>query len=254
MNWLTLVVGPFFGAMLAFFSARMLDGSRRQRENLASANLALLTLKNQYNDFLLFRKGFLEDVNRSKLAGDEPLWALVRPTFLTFCSYEFDFKSLGFLFERPGNTAIFEEVELVQICHRDLVALEKLRTEQAVALQSTVAKFQKKNPNPTWLELEAELGRDVIETVTMIVIGLGIRAEENENTYLKAFSTLRDALEIEHQSHWLLNLLNFTFWRNGKPTHINVKEPLPNFRRAELPKLPTQLAEAIAKVRPKNLA
>lgn len=108
INWLTLILGPFVVASFAFLSARLLDASRRYRERVASANLALLALKNQYNDFLLFRKDFREDVARQGLAGDEPLWALMRPSYMAFGRYDIDKKGIGFLFERTGHADVFD--------------------------------------------------------------------------------------------------------------------------------------------------
>jgi len=69
-SWLKLVLGPFIGAGLAFLSARQLDAGRRHRERVAAANLALFALKQQYDDFLLYRKGFRTDVARYGLIGD----------------------------------------------------------------------------------------------------------------------------------------------------------------------------------------
>ena len=250
LNWITLIAGPFIGASLAFMSSRLLDGMRRHRENVAAANLALLTIKSQYNDFLLFRRGFREDIVREGLKGDEPLWVLVRPSFLTFGNYEFDFKSIGFLFEQPGNAEVFEYIEQVQICHRDLVALEKLRTENAITLQSTASKFQKGNPNPTWTGLEAEVGRALTELLKTTAIGLAKRANENEEVYLKAFSSLRCALNRELNKYWLAKVKGRfgLSKRSAGVTLINVKTPKPSFELAALPPMPIALAKAVAEI------
>lgn len=123
VNLLTLILGPFVGTTFAFYSSRLLDSAKRHRERVAAGNLALFALKQQYNDFLLYRKSYREVVGRSELSGNEPCWAILKPSHMTFGNYAVDLKGISFLFERSGRAEVFDCVEEAQICYRDIVSL-----------------------------------------------------------------------------------------------------------------------------------
>jgi hypothetical protein len=247
-NLLTLVLGPFIGTGLAFISARQLDAGRRHRERVAAANLALLALKQQYNDFLLYRKGFRTDVARYGLIGDEPLWALLRPTYITFSNQEVDFKAIGFLFERKGNAEVFDAVGEAQMRYRDLLTLSGLATESARSIQERAAQAQAKDPNISWTELELAAGKDITAHMAMSVCGLASRLERNEQSHLHAFRVLRAALHAELNSGWIAKFRN-VWSTNGSATLVNLKEAEPKFKLDALPPLPKALADAVASMR-----
>lgn len=248
VNWLTLILGPFVGTSFAFLSARLLDAGRRYRERVASANLALLALKNQYNDFLLFRKGFREDVARPGLAGDEPLWALVRPSYLTFGRYEVDLKGMGFLFERPGHAEVFDAVEAAQICYRDLVELRAFGTENAQTLQERATKAANGEPGATWEQLASAIGKDLTALMSMVAVGLALRADRNEDVHAKAFSSLRTALEAELKTYWIARFSRWFDKKRDSSILISLREPKARFRVESLPPLPKSLADEVAKI------
>jgi hypothetical protein len=130
VNWLSSAIGPFIGAMLAFGTNRYIEREKRFQEELVAANLALITLKNQYNDFLLFRKGFREDIALCAIKGTEPVWMLIRPSFLQLGDYAVDFTSIGFLLNTVEGKEVFDKLELVQIFHRDLKSLNSQMNKQ----------------------------------------------------------------------------------------------------------------------------
>jgi hypothetical protein len=248
VNLLTIILGPFVGSALAFLSARQLDAGRRHRERVAAANLALFALKQQYNDFLLYRKGFRTDVARYGLKGDEPLWALLRPTYITFSNQEVDLKSIGFLFERKGNGEVFDVVGYAQMLYRDLVRMSDLATASARSIQERAAEAQAKNPGISWADLELAAGKDITAHMAMSVCGLTSRLERNEQTHIRAFKMLRSALDAELNSGWVAKFRN-VWSTNGGATLVDMKEPEPKFKLDALPPMPKRLAEAVATMR-----
>ena len=249
-NWLALTVGPFIGVSGAFILARIVDASKRQRDKLVSANLALLTLKNQLNEFLVFRKSFIEDVSRNCCTGNEPLWALIRPAFIVFGNYEFDFKSIGFLLERPGNGKILDCVEKAQISHRDLVAINELRTENAQVVQEKIVEYQKLNQALNWSDVSDHVGGNLTALLSMVAVGMGLRAERNKSIYLDAFNQLRDAFVKELDSYYLYKLKEIFSCSGTKQQYqlISIEMHKVEFLRESLPAMPKILADEIAKI------
>jgi hypothetical protein len=193
----TLFVGPFTGACLAFALARVYDAHRRFRERLAAANLALLTIKNQRNDFLLFRRGFREDCSRPGVNDMTPHWALIRPSFMTYGGYDFDYAAIAFLFESGTDFAkTFEAIELAQIQHRDLKSIDEQRTETTQKAQQMVvdgAKEKEIGPDASIQEAADILGPARLAELDMLCLGLAVRAEDNDRAYVEAFNMLRAA-------------------------------------------------------------
>jgi len=249
-NWLALTLGPFIGVSGAFILARIVDASKRQRDKLVSANLALLTLKNQLNEFLVFRKSFIEDVSRNCYTGNEPLWALIRPAFIVFGNYEFDFKSIGFLLERPGNGKILDCVEKAQISHRDLIAINELRTENAQVVQEKIVEYQKLNQALNWNDASDHVGGNLTALLSMVAVGMGLRAERNESIYLDAFNQLRDAFVKELDSYYVYKLKDIFFCSGIKQQYqlISIEMHKVEFLRESLPVMPKIIADEIAKI------
>ena len=248
VNWLTLILGPFVGTAFAFYSNRLLDAGKRHRERVAAANLALFALKQQYNDFLLYRKGYREDVGRSELKGDEPRWAILKPSHMTFGNYVVDLKGISFLFERPGRADVFDQVEQAQMYYRDLVSLATVANECAQKIQERTVKAEREHPGISWQQLELEIGKDIAGQMSMAVLGLGVRLDRNEAVYLKAFNVLRVALNSELNSGWLEKFRNV--WSpNGDATLVRMKDAKPKFRLDTLAPMPKALADDVAKMR-----
>lgn len=248
VNWVTLILGPFVGTAFAFYSNRLLEAGKRHRERLAAANLALFAVKHQYNDFLLYRKGYREDVGRTELSGNEPYWAILKPSHMTFGNYAVDIKGISFLFERSGRAEVFDSLEEAQMCYRDMVSLAGVANQCAQKIQEWVVKEDREHPGITLAQLEPKIGKDLVGQMTMAVIGLGVRLDRNEAVYLKSFKVLRAALSSELKSGWVAKFRNV--WApNGSATLVDLKEAEPKFKLDALPPLPKVLADAVASMR-----
>lgn len=245
VNWLTLILGPFIGTSFAFMSARLLDAGRRYRERVVAANLALLCIKNQYDDFLLFRRNFRNDVARPGLKGNEPNWVLMRPAFIEFGRYEIDFKSIGFLFERPGHAEVFDLVEYAQTCHRDLISITNVGTKNAQLVQERVAKILIDKPDLDYGEMQVAIGKDLASLMSGMAISYAIRAERNEEAFVKAFTNLRAALDAELQNYWLARLKRWISCKKTPSILIFLDGPKEKYKKESLPPLPKSIAVEI---------
>jgi hypothetical protein len=242
----TYLLGPFVGASLAFFLARFYDSSRRYKEQVVAANLALLTIKTQYNDFLLFRRGFLNEVARNHTNDDTPFWALVRPTFTDYGKYEFDFQSTGFLFEELASAKVFDEVQIVQELYRSLVKLEEFRTEVARKSQEEIASYHRDHPRATLAEIEKLLGPSTIAALEMIAVGLAIRAVDNGSYYLEAFDGLRATVTSRLERSWHYRFERFFCSGSDSDFTKLIKiQTEGRFELSKLPALPSKLAAEV---------
>lgn len=244
---LKYVIGPFVGASLAFFLARIYDSHKRFKEKVVAANLALLTLKNQYSDFLLFRRAFIEDVAHIGNVDDLPVWLHVRPSFMSYGNYAMEYESLGFLFETVGGGGtVLDDVEHVQILYRALVELDKYRTEIAKDAQSKVAEYHRVNAKFTDDDIANHLGKAVVAGLHMVATGLAIRALEDGNTYVLAFDRLRGAVLSEFESMWQYRW-QFLWRMSHERSHsILIRMTTPKrFRLENLPSLPQVIRAAI---------
>jgi hypothetical protein len=245
----TYIIGPFVGACLAFALARLYDANKRFNERLSAGNLALLSVKNQLNDFLLFRLGFHQDCQRIAVQGDEPVWALVRPSFMRYGDYEFDYKEVAFLFEGGVRPAAFDDIEHVQMLHHDLIKMDEHRTGTARETQRLAAKEGK--VGATFKEVEAILGKAYIAELHMLAEGLALRATENEAAYLKAFASLRDALRNHFKQTWRYRVGYAYRMRHDATiddmlTEIRSRRE-PGYNADELPPLPKDLQTSVDK-------
>lgn len=243
----TYIIGPFVGACLAFALARLYDANKRFNERLSAGNLALLSIKNQLNDFLLFRLGFHQDCRRIALQGDEPVWALVRPSFMRYGDYEFDYKEVAFLFEGGARPAAFDDIEHAQILHHDLIKMDEHRTGTARETQRLAAKEGK--VGATFTEVEAILGKAYIAELHMLAEGLALRAAENEAVYLKAFTSLRDALRDHFKQTWRYRV-GYACRMRHDATIEDMLSKLrarrePGYNADELPPLPKDLQKSV---------
>ena len=236
--WVTLIVGlssTFVGAGLAFLMTRMHDAARRYRENVASGNLALFAVKSQLDEFLLFRKGLIEEMASKNQSKNLPLWLLIRPSFQTYVGYTIDFKSLGFLFEKPGHGQLFDALHLSQTHYFDLIKLDEFRNSAVSELHRELAKLESANPQNTLQDDQKAIGRYIIAAVESAVVGLAKRARDDEEFYQEAFSKLRMALKNELEVCWL----------RRQPSLIDVTSPLPRFRKKSLPDMPEIVVQAL---------
>lgn len=240
----TYFVGPFVGSFLAFWLARLYDANRRFKERLAAGNLALLVLKSQYNDFILFRRGFREDCKRVPLTGTEPVWMLLRPNFIVYGTYEFDYEGISFLFEGGAFTKAFEAIEELHVKHRDLVQMDKQRTETASTTQRLVAEASLAQ-NFDQMPAEMIIGPAFVAELDMLCVGLARRAERGESAYLNAFNMLREELRDNIKKTWHYRLGYMYRCRHDATVEqylVQLKPRLTKgFNLDELPALPANL-------------
>jgi len=248
LNWVALILGPLAGTAVAFYSNRVVDAEKRHRERVAAANLALFALKQQYNDYLLHRKGYREDVGRAEFSGNEPSWAILKPSHMTFGNYTVDLKGISFLFERPGRADVFDCLEEAQMRYRDMVSLAAVATQCAQKIQERTVKVEREYPGISLDELEPEIGKDLAGQMSMAVVGLCVRIDQDEDVYVKAFVRLHAALRADLDGGWLAMFRSIWSTEHGV-TLVRLKEVEPKFRLAALPPLPRGLAEAVAKMR-----
>ncbi len=245
----TYVIGPFFGTLLAFALARMYDANRHFYERITAANLALLTLKNQYNDFALFRLSFAEDCKRIGLSGQAPIWALVRPNFMRYGDYEFDYKEVAFLFEHGGRPPAFDDVEHAQMAHHDLIKMDAHRTATARETQRMVAKEGKVGDS---LDVaEGIIGKALVAELDMLAAGLAWRATVNEQVYLDAFNSLRSALREHIMQTWRYRVGYLWRMRHDATVEdmlLQLRPRLqPGYNADELPAFPEKLQATVDK-------
>ncbi|MDE1942731.1 MAG: hypothetical protein KGI47_06265 [Betaproteobacteria bacterium] len=245
-------VGPFVGALLAFISVRVHDSAKRYRENLAAGNLALFAIQSQYNDFLLFRKNFYVEVNRNFSAiPNIPIWLLLRPAFITFAGLKINFESLGYLFERAGRFRVFENLNLAQLRYQDMEKLTEFMNDNGREIQKIVESVHKKFPHdPAFLQrIDEAVGPQLKGVMHGVVVGVGLRATKDEESYTRAFSELAEALRKEFSPNLFQKAVGFFLPKRWFPWG-NVPE-LPdlrlseNFHKESLPKLPEPLMQEV---------
>ncbi len=244
-----IVVGSFLGFGFALWSARLLDYRKRKREHLVAGNVALFTLKNQYNDFLLFRRDFRENVARSELTGNEPIWALLQPTFLQIDDSKIDFNSIGFLFENGKNAATINALQYAQILHRDLLAQHGKRNEWIPERQKAVARVRATQNIQSFEEIEKEVGPELISRVTALTCSLADRASRNEEKYLKAYDALWVTLTASRQGWWDRNIgLWYRKIRGTQvmPPYLKLGVTNADYKIEDLPELPNSLKTALS--------
>ncbi len=243
-----IATGSFLGFGLALLSARLLDYRKRRREHLIAGSVALFTLKNQYNDFLLFRRDFRENVARSELTGNEPIWALLQPTFLQIDGSTLDFNSIGFLLEQGRYASTFDDLQSSQISHRDLLGLQVKRNDALVKLQDAAVNTQKKISNSNLTDVEKEAGGALISLCNTLAITLANRSLMYEATYRRAHDSLRLAL-LENRNTWYGSLFDAMrsriIFKHASPPFLKLNVASPGFREEDLPPIPKTLEVAL---------
>lgn len=238
--------GTFLGAGLAFVSTKIHDSSRRHRECVASGNLALFALQSQFNEFLLFRKGFYEEVGNQQLAPDHPQWLLTRPSFQTYVGHKIDFDSLGFLLVEPGQGELLNKLHLAQVSYQDLIRLDEFRNKVMIEIQEKTVEFEKSHVgNLTPSSHEHYIGRYLIEASKMAVVALALRARDNEEIYIDAFDSLRAVLEVKLNQNWYRQLGRILSCKNPKKTLFLRMKTDPKFAKDTLPNFHQGLADAL---------
>ena len=258
LGWLTInaseliksMIATFAGAWLAFLTTRLLEAARRYRENVAAGNLALFAIKSQFNEFLLFRKGFYEDVVDDRRHPDAPIYLLARPSLHTYVGHTIDFKSLGFLLERAGHGKLFDALHLSQTSYQHLIKADEFRNNAVIELHRELAKLVITHPQNSPEENVNAVGPYIQAAAESAVIFLAKIARDDETVYKAAFSQLCSALEAELDNRWhrrfgnIRKALTLRFL-DKEPIFIQMDEPQLLFRKETLPAMPPLILKAL---------
>lgn len=242
-----LFLGSFAGAGSALLVARLNDARKLRRENLASGNLALLTLRDQINDFLEFPKRFRHDVANPTRGPSTPVYMLVQPDLHAYTESGIDFSSLSFLMERRKHIPKLNSLVFSAKLYRNLVKLDGFRNDAVLALQEKLAEVESTKPARTVKDIERVAGPLLTANATAAIVALVTHARDDEPIYRQAVAELREAL-IDTLGPWW-----WPDWLRKRYPKV-VKEPaLISFTFGDLdmqedamPPWPKQLLEVIA--------
>lgn len=236
-----LFVGSFAGAGFAFLVARLNDARKLRRENVAAGNLALLTLRDQINDYLDFRKRFRHDVANPARGPAAPVYMLVQPTFQAYAESAIDFPALSFLMERRKHIPKLNSLVFSAKLYRNLVKLDGLRNETVLELQGKLAEVEYTNPARTVKDIKRIVGPLLIANATSAIVGLALHARDDEKVYRQAVSELREALIDTLGPWWWPNWLRKRYRRRVGPALISFTDGDPDTHEDAMPAWPQQL-------------
>jgi hypothetical protein len=125
-DFIKTIFGTLMGAGLAFWSNWHFQKLQRNRANLSAGNMAIAILSRQFGDFVIFRAGFLNDIeDRNKF----PSWLQIKPSLFQFSdNLRFDLPSLAFLSD-GGNHDLLSKLMMAELKYHDLNNLITLSTE-----------------------------------------------------------------------------------------------------------------------------
>lgn len=195
-DFLKTIVGSFAGATFAFMFAQWTQNQIRSRENKAAANLAVMTLARQLNDFIILKRG-VEEV-QSKLRStnpNPPPWMQLTTIHYTFsASLRFDIKSLAFLLEK-GKPEFLPKLILAENSYHDLASLIVRLNENLSSLQEKLASNGITDEQPMKItDAERLLGPALIGRANSHVKALLNHIDTDENYYLDAAKALEERL------------------------------------------------------------
>ncbi|TDY36843.1 hypothetical protein [Janthinobacterium sp. 75] len=246
-NWdlVKLTVGPFVGATFAFVVARYNDARKLHRERVAAGNLALLTLRDQIDDYLGFRKSFRYDVANPARGPNAPVFMLAQATFQAYAESSIDFPSLSFLMERRKHIPKLNSMVYSAKLYRNLVKSDRFRNEAVLELQKKLAEAHTSNPPPTRKDIERILGPLLIANATSAIIGLAFHAKDDERTHRQAVDELRAALIDELGPWWWPNWARKRWPMLMGPALISFTNGDPEMQEDAMPAFPKQLLAAM---------
>ncbi|UTY59809.1 hypothetical protein [Massilia sp. erpn] len=246
-NWdmVKLTLSTFAGAGTAIWVARHNDSRKLHRENVAAGNLALLALRDQINDFLVFRKRFRHDVANPARGSVAPVYMLVQPMFFQYAESAVDFASLSFLMEQRNHIPKLNSLVFSTKLYRNLMKLDTFRNETIREMQEKLAEVEHTNPARTAKEIERVVGPFLISTATYVVVGLALHARDDENVYRQAVKELREALLDTLGPWWWPDRLRKRWPKLVGPALIDFTDGDPDVQEDALPALPKQLLSAM---------
>lgn len=240
-----LFLGTFAGAGTALLVARLNDARKLRKESVAAGNLALLTLRDQINDYLDFRKRFRHDVANPLRGPAAPVYMLAQPSFHTYAESAIDFPSLSFLMERRKHIPKLNSLVFSAKLYRNLVKLDHLLNVTVLELQEKLAEVEHTNPARTAQEIERVVGPLLTANATASIVGLALHAKDDEKVYRQAVAELREALIDTLGPWWWPNWLRRRFPRLVRPALISFTYGEPSVQEDAMPAWPKQLLSAI---------
>ncbi|MRW92380.1 hypothetical protein GJ699_20495 [Duganella sp. FT80W] len=243
-NLAKLIIGPFVGATFAFVVARYNDARKLRRERIAAGNLALLTLRDQIDDYLGFRKSFRYDLANPARGAVAPVFMLVHATFQAYAETYIDFSSLSFLMERRRHIPKLNSIVYSQKLYRNLIKLDDLRNEAVLEFQKKLADAD--SPPQTIADIERIVGPLLIANATSAVVGLAFHAKDDEKTYRRAVDELREALIDELEPWWWPKWARKQWPKLVGPALISFTNGDPHMQEEAMPAFPKQLLAAMA--------
>jgi hypothetical protein len=246
-NWdlVKLIVGPFVGATFAFVVARYNDARKLHRERVAAGNLALLTLRDQIDDYLSFRKNFRYDVANPARGPSAPVFMLVHATLQSYAESSIDFSSLSFLMERRKHIPKLNSIVYSAKLYRNLVKLDCIRNETVLEFQKKLAEAHTSSPPKTVKDIERIVGPLLIANATSAIVGLAFHAKDDEKTYRQAVDELREALVDELGPWWWPNWARKRWPKRVGPALILFTNGDPEMQEDAMPALPKLLLAAM---------
>lgn len=244
-DWVKLIVGPFVGATFAFVVARYNDSRKLHRERLAAGNLALMTLRDQIDDYLNFRKNFRYDVANPVRGPSAPIFMLAQATFQAYAESSIDFSSLSFLMERRKHIPKLNSMVYSAKLYRNLVKLDCLRNATVLEFQKKLAEVHTSSPPKTVKDIERIVGPLLIANATAAIVSLAFHAKDDEKTYRQAVDELREALVDELGPWWWPNWARKRWPKLVGPALILFTNGKPEMQQDAMPAFPKLLVAAM---------
>ena len=192
---LKALVGTAVGAGLAFASNFLILHLQRQQDRYAAAVTAMELLRTQVEDYLNFRKEFLDELGerRQTEGGDGvPEWAVARPTaFYFFDSLTFDYPSLAFLLNHGNHDALAR----LRCAERRYHELANLSREYNSVAQRKHERMPERVPlgGVKIANMEEVTGPEIAGQLESMIGAIRRHLESDEMDYLAAKTVLRDA-------------------------------------------------------------
>jgi len=190
------IIGSFAGATFAFIFALRMYNRQLRRENKAAGNLAMATLRRQYNDFMVYGRGVKKTYDDMfRVEPHAPLWLLLKPHHYTFSGpLRFDIKSLTFLFEK-GDVKFLQDLLLAEARYHDLMSsADKLNQTLDEAQQVLAAAGIGAQGAHRIGELENIVGPALVGRANSFVESMLRTVEEDKGVYSEATESLRAKL------------------------------------------------------------
>jgi len=143
------LLGTFAAAWLAFLSNQLVRFQIQNRDDLAAARRALLTISSQMDDFLNYRYGIQYSMNiLAEAMANVPEWCYAKPIGFNFNpSNVFDFKSLRFLLTSSTGRRAYERLQLIERTYLDIMARHADLNSSAIDIQKELARLHQSVAN-----------------------------------------------------------------------------------------------------------